>query len=213
MSAVLYAFVEGAHPRGCGADALSKAVRDGMQGSSPRVRGRHTSTVGRVLRTGLIPAGAGQTSRARLRTQLPNGSSPRVRGRPLVVGVTSTGPGLIPAGAGQTKLSLWTGPALTAHPRGCGADMPPRALKVYAVGSSPRVRGRPPGAKSPQNVNGAHPRGCGADSSALYDSRACLGSSPRVRGRRVCAPPPQSSWRLIPAGAGQTGALISIFAD
>ena len=51
-----------AHPRGCGADALSKAVRDGIEGSSPRVRGRHLRVGGTEWEKGLIPAGAGQTT-------------------------------------------------------------------------------------------------------------------------------------------------------
>ena len=50
-----------AHPRGCGADSVSRRARYAFSGSSPRVRGRHSFHLPDSVAHGLIPAGAGQT--------------------------------------------------------------------------------------------------------------------------------------------------------
>ena len=50
----------GAHPRGCGADRISRIRETGHLGSSPRVRGRSAQRQPAGLHVGLIPAGAGQ---------------------------------------------------------------------------------------------------------------------------------------------------------
>ena len=173
----------GAHPRGCGADAVARENRLSTEGSSPRVRGRLTTRPALRECRGLIPAGAGQTIlpqvlRRAMRAHprgcgadwrlgtimlIARGSSPRVRGRLVPRVLDEAALGLIPAGAGQTRHN---------HRR-------------------PRMAG-------------AHPRGCGADPSSATRSPLTLGSSPRVRGRRDRRDARTEDVGLIPAGAGQT---------
>ena len=132
-------------------------------GSSPRVRGRRGGRRGDRGGLGLIPAGAGQTNdelaARRSNTAHPRGcgadfalffrfdaslgSSPRVRGRQLQQFAGFHRPRLIPAGAGQTRRTRPSRSRMTAHPRGCGADLPLAHLLSGVNGSSPRVRGRP----------------------------------------------------------------------
>ena len=111
-----------AHPRVCGADHSGFVEREDVDGSSPRVRGRHTAIMLDPRRFGLIPACAGQTS-ATYGVTLPKrahprvcgadhsapptgrhcpGSSPRVRGRQTNHERLPNVTGLIPACAGQT---------------------------------------------------------------------------------------------------------------
>ena len=152
----------GAHPRGCGADRSSHLRECAFHGSSPQVRGRPDGVLREKAVERLIPAGAGQTTHhpgrgtsagAHLRgcgadvmTTLSSpkmeGSSPRVRGRLSRRIVGWRKPGLIPAGAGQTSSHSAHGSSLTAHPRGCGADMCVAGEARAPQGSSPRVRGR-----------------------------------------------------------------------
>ena len=190
-------------PAGAGQTGChSFAPLDG-RGSSPRVRGRLLKQVSAQVASGLIPAGAGQTpprlGGRRRRGAHPRGcgadrmqayqamggmgSSPRVRGRRVEADAGVAAGGLIPAGAGQTLARARATPSAGAHPRGCGADDVPVAPAIVPVGSSPRVRGRPPCCRGQGAVGGlipagagqtrywcrscsaarAHPRGCGAD--------------------------------------------------
>ena len=50
-----------AHPRACGENPCLKNARDGVQGSSPRVRGKPGCPLRRRSARGLIPARAGKT--------------------------------------------------------------------------------------------------------------------------------------------------------
>ena len=90
-----------AHPRGCGADSARFSALSPPWGSSPRVRGRPSTSSTVISTAGLIPAGAGQTCRTVRRWPrigahprgcgadysgvadciCAPGSSPRVRGR------------------------------------------------------------------------------------------------------------------------------------
>ena len=188
------------------------------------MRGRLLAAARRVVRHGLIPAGAGQTCTRRGgrcrpgahprrcgadvvgRTRRPPvlGSSPQVRGRrhgicfPLIV------TGLIPAGAGQTWWAGRGGHQCWAHPRRCGADMQAGGEHHRAQGSSPQVRGRHQRGSPRHRRSVAHPRRCGADEELENNAADLLGSSPPVRGR----PGPRLlkgiTAGLIPAGAGQT---------
>ena len=152
-------------------------------GSSPRVRGKPTSTASLRPRGRLIPACAGKTSPpwppppsswAHPRVcgenglQLQNlpragGSSPRVRGKLYRLTTSSGTAGLIPACAGKTCSGTGSRPWSMAHPRVCGEN-----------GRRKRFRRRP------------------------------RGSSPRVRGKRVRRHQIQPGLRLIPACAGKT---------
>ena len=134
--------IVGAHPRRCGADMRSRALRQPARGSSPQVRGRPEPRGDGPVAPGLIPAGAGQTrwvitsppwwrahprrcgadAACSPRRLVDGGSSPQVRGRlmGMVRGQLTTR--LIPAGAGQTGSCRFRSVPVGAHPRRCGAD-------------------------------------------------------------------------------------------
>ena len=134
------------------------------------------------------------------------------------------GSGLIPARAGKTLPLLDSMAARTAHPRACGENVGGAVQAVAAVGSSPRVRGKPDDwcprcgdlrlipARAGKTVSHldlpgplrAHPRACGeniAGSAARYGQP---GSSPRVRGKRDVVGGQDEPLGLIPARAGKT---------
>ena len=91
---------------------------------------------------------------------------------------------IIPAHAGQTANQGGAGSADPDHPRACGANPRRKPLPAPALGSSPRMRGKPAleerspvsgriiPAHAGQTGNGAisvasgtdHPRACGANS-------------------------------------------------
>ena len=109
------------HPRGCGEKRPPSSSVRGSAGSSPRVRGKVSSSYLFDFARGIIPAGAGKSSRpdghqpsrwdhprgcgekSLAGDALPSarGSSPRVRGKecPAERGVLVGG--IIPAGAGK----------------------------------------------------------------------------------------------------------------
>ena len=213
-----------AHPRGCGADLTLFVFLTQSIGSSPRVRGRRGRRSVEVRGHGLIPAGAGQTrdkhgqagalgahprgcgadgSRSRVR-RVSGGSSPRVRGRHCRLLIGRWFRGLIPAGAGQTARWITEPGVVTAHPRGCGADVTSGAATPGVSGSSPRVRGRHPSFSAYFEFSGLIPAGAGQTG-----LRTCIPRRRRAHPRGCGA---DSCWRLprverdglIPAGAGQT---------
>ena len=113
-----------------------------------------------------------------------------------------------------------------AHPRACGENIAPVLSDFAALGSSPRVRGKPWVQVFPVQVRGliparagktlttaqlhvlakAHPRACGENAEGAVDRLTMTGSSPRVRGKRPRVTPPPHTDDLIPARAGKTGA-------
>ena len=135
----------------------------------------------------------------------------------------------------MTRRAGYSQPA-AAHPRVCGENLVVRLRNAFAVGSSPRVRGKPHARGDRTRVRRlipacagktedsqistpggrAHPRACGENDPSLWIRHASTGSSPRVRGK----PPWCADWRdsagLIPARAGKThpktGYISSIWA-
>ena len=113
-----------AHPRVCGENALAAGKQLAADGSSPRVRGKHSYMSTCSADRGLIPACAGKTFRRQLHRRSgaahprvcgenpkPGrhstglaGSSPRVRGKRARAFPQGLGDGLIPACAGKTLL-------------------------------------------------------------------------------------------------------------
>ena len=85
--------LKGDHPRVCGEHMTRSATPLSRRGSSPRVRGTHSSITGLVLATGIIPACAGNTSRTRTRPP-PTRDHPRVCGEHLI-----TAPSLFDTGS------------------------------------------------------------------------------------------------------------------
>ena len=193
----------GAHPRVCGENLAQPGEDTAAAGSSPRVRGKLLQPLQKPLWLGLIPACAGKTSAL--------GSRWRPRG-------------LIPACAGKTPGTCARGRRRAAHPRVCGENSRTSPTSAAALGSSPRVRGKPLGllfagiasglipacagktramrarARSPA----AHPRVCGENVLSRPDHRAARGSSPRVRGKPLELGGLDADGRLIPACAGKT---------
>ena len=150
------------------------------------------------------------------------GSSPRVRGKPHGPVLSGQERGLIPARAGKTRSTRTCCRRRSAHPRACGENG--SGLFTCAVGSSPRVRGKPeesPGRRANAGLiparagktydayavalaNGAHPRACGENWYWLIEYGAPAGSSPRARGKLWGGAALIGRPRLIPARAGKT---------
>ena len=188
------------------------------------MRGKLHPRVHRVAEVRIIPARAGQTvsvlkvsgevtdhPRACGANEEPSqselfdaGSSPRVRGKlryrhyPLLVAR------IIPAHAGQTCCRRRPSRSRPDHPRACGANNFEESKPLPAIGSSPRMRGKP----STRGLQGTrrriipahagqttfcpaiyalktdHPRACGANPSMSQKWFSVCGSSPRMRGKR-----------------------------
>ena len=149
------------HPRGCGEHILDRQILISHSGSSPRMRGALGYDPGVGAGPRIIPADAGSTSPGshcvRHLKDHPRGcgehccasalmawddpSSPRMRGA-LVAGRQSRiGCRIIPADAGSTSGLAMPSFFLEDHPRGCGEHVGVAAVKAFADGSSPRMRG------------------------------------------------------------------------
>ena len=131
-----------AHPRVCGENRVHFGPGGGLEGSSPRVRGKPRRGDGRADLGGLIPACAGKTRATGPPARGPSahprvcgenapaltggeqcgGSSPRVRGKlgDLVPALARVR--LIPACAGKTPARTVATPRPWAHPRVCGEN-------------------------------------------------------------------------------------------
>ena len=149
------------HPRVCGEHGESPDFMEGLEGSSPRLRGALVVPEHDAVGDGIIPASAGSTrprSRASRASQdhprvcgehsgtpdsMPRakGSSPRLRGAPMRRRRAAMPGGIIPASAGSTDYRNGLRRLLRDHPRVCGEH----ALSVSGMtaqqGSSPRLRG------------------------------------------------------------------------
>ena len=151
-----------AHPRAGGENWPSGAAIYQTNGSSPRGRGKRTVTRWAGGFIGLIPARAGKTLAAVLSWSVwaahPRaggenvnllgcdvyhcGSSPRGRGKRINIMRAVTLVGLIPARAGKTHIEMTSSSQPTAHPRAGGENALIAASVRFAVGSSPRGRGK-----------------------------------------------------------------------
>ena len=123
----------------------------------------------------------------------------------------------------MTRRAGYSQPA-AAHPRVCGENLVVRLRNAFAVGSSPRVRGKPHArgdrtrvrrliparagkirrASSRGWARRAHPRACGENRHLQHGRVVSHGSSPRVRGKHEAAAGVVQIPRLIPARAGKT---------
>ncbi|EGJ72706.1 hypothetical protein STTU_p0093 (plasmid) [Streptomyces sp. Tu6071] len=232
------------HPRVRGADLALVLDDGGETGASPRARGRPRIRL--VIRSGIrsIPALAGPTATAgdpsmpgtehpRARgadgslgatAPAPLGASPRSRGRRPPHLCITTRRRSIPALAGPTAPGPRRTTRTTEHPRARGADLLSLAEVLFAVGASPRSRGRlvvaqdgddqarsipalagPTGkGRRAQSPGPEHPRARGADCGRLVVDVRDAGASPRSRGRRAWAHEQLRRGRSIPALAGPT---------
>ena len=236
--------VFGDHLRVCGADAIILAGLGVGAGSSPRVRSRRTGPIPEIDQLGIISACAEQTpirngacervrdhlrvcgadriSQARKWQQ--SGSSPRVRSRRCEQSAPSLLAGIISACAEQTRSRRRPPRSSRDHLRVCGADDQLAQQYGQFLGSSPRVRSRPPietrcrlrsgiisacaeqtAWRSPaSSARSDHLRVCGADGSVESTSVSTLGSSPRVRSRPASTQAYADQTGIISACAEQT---------
>ena len=131
---------------------------------------------------------------------------------------------IIPADAGSTPRRARMRPARGDHPRGCGEHKEVLITDVTPKGSSPRMRGAPPGVNhqkgagriipadagsTPRSCDSAgngkdHPRGCGEHVALCLRLASDRGSSPRMRGAPGVTVAATWAWRIIPADAGST---------
>ena len=189
------------HPRVCGENGGQRMSHYRIKGSSPRVRGKPGDGPTTGPGAGLIPARAGKTGaatpcgtsgRAHPRAcgenpvddgpvgRLP-GSSPRVRGKRRR-GRHLVGPGrLIPARAGKTCHVVSPIACSWAHPRACGENGDGLADGGPDLGSSPRVRGKPPLSRTWTCLAGLIPA-CAGKTTGCTGGRARARAHPRVCG-------------------------------
>ena len=150
-------------------------------GSPPRVRGTGLLLRLRSRPHRITPAGAGNRqelteTRTRLRDHprgcgeqllsctvlsMWNGSPPRVRGTVKAMAVIYATLRITPAGAGNSLYPLFSCMPSWDHPRGCGEQEDLEAIKAYASGSPPRVRGTVSALFSPMAESGITPAGAG----------------------------------------------------
>ena len=120
-------------------------------------------------------------------------------------------PRIIPADAGSTSLSNGRIRAKRDHPRGCGEhgnnapkiDITPGIIPADAGSTHyPYPTDRPPR---------DHPRGCGEHRTVRHHGRRSGGSSPRMRGAPVSPIKYLGDLGIIPADAGSTMRLTTLF--
>ena len=150
------------HPRGCGENQTAEPQPDGIQGSPPRMRGKHVqqNIIARKYR--ITPADAGKTSVAQDRCfsagdhprgcgeneddhgmdAVRYGSPPRMRGKLSNCGASIRNIRITPADAGKTFLHLLISEIQKDHPRGCGENWVNKADFSGFLGSPPRMRGK-----------------------------------------------------------------------
>ena len=190
-----------AHPRVCGENFFGCGVGLFFWGSSPRVRGKLVYSSLITAAKGLIPACAGKTNAvepcsdlrgahprvcgenplAAARPILAPGSSPRVRGKPDCATERGDEGRLIPACAGKTSNGKLQRRRSWAHPRVCGENRCAGRNDDAAVGSSPRVRGKPPLGTFPRTSHGLIPA-CAGKTTACYELNSDMRAHPRVCG-------------------------------
>ncbi len=150
------------HPREYGENGGGKKQVFTRGGSSPRIRGKFISYSLLTTLSGIIPANTGkipstaapppclpdhpreygENRTSCMRASTWTGSSPRIRGKFSAFGEGELVGGIIPANTGKMELGVeWSGFSRD-HPREYGensvSNLPPR----FAMGSSPRIRGK-----------------------------------------------------------------------
>ena len=152
------------------------------------------------------------------------GSSPRMRGTRHRLLSRWWNVGIIPAYAGNTQSTITASERWRDHPRVCGEHRSHSLPKVFAMGSSPRMRGTlmigrrfidcagiiP--AYAGNTVHSAcgmppswdHPRVCGEHQRRTDETIRYRGSSPRMRGTLRWLRHEYGVYGIIPAYAGNT---------
>ena len=192
------------HPRVCGEHRPRLPTWWVARGSSPRVRGTPSGSVGGVVGAGIIPACAGNTKAKRgdlvgwrdhprvcgehsyaveaMRSG--QGSSPRVRGTLFVLSFFILVFGIIPACAGNTTSRCKKMFLPRDHPRVCGEHMRYLFDPMNRQGSSPRVRGTPGFVDASLDVPGIIPA-CAGNTRSMAWTASRSRDHPRVCGEHT----------------------------
>ena len=161
------------------------------------------------------------------------GSSPQERGTLSFFTATDGTNRFIPAGAGNTSAWMHTSYVCAVHPRRSGEHFSSTFLARSACGSSPQERGThsaawwsmarhrftPAGAGNTPKYQiymtwtAVHPRRSGEHLCSFPVNSAICGSSPQERGTPCKTQSTALFARFIPAGAGNTLALMCSIAD
>ena len=115
------------------------------------------------------------------------GSSPRVRGKQSINGSKAHARRLIPACAGKTLIQAAVTFNRPAHPRVCGENEVERTSVTTALGSSPRVRGKPAACRGNPLHRGLIPA-CAGKTTLSIAGRRLTGAHPRVCGENLVIP-------------------------
>ena len=210
------------HPRVCGERPVGDLLHVRRRGSSPRVRGTPQFPRSTPTPAAVHPRVCGERRWTRWNRQSGPGSSPRVRGTQFETASLGRADRFIPACAGNAPAASGVPSASPVHPRVCGERRICPSLFPTVCGSSPRVRGTPPGGRHavpagrfiPACAGNArlaaagggrmpvHPRVCGERNPRIGLLLDRGGSSPRVRGTLAHAPRVAGANRFIPACAG-----------
>ena len=206
----------------CGADLNESARHSAVSGSPPRVRSRQSTSAQRMVPRRITSACAEQTwgnrphpndgwdhlrvcgadPKTMTRLTARKGSPPRVRSRLLGCAADEVD-GITSACAEQTMPCSRPRASVGDHLRVCGADILQFLFDLFAKGSPPRVRSRPPpvirpwasrgitsacaeqttGTTPPKSWAWDHLRVCGADPVTVIGYGGDGGSPPRVRSR------------------------------
>ena len=181
-----------AHPRACGENGDDERCNIFMQGSSPRMRGKHATSSEARGAVGLIPAHAGKTVRQATRRSL--------------------GPAH-PRACGENKIMKTINEAIYgSSPRMRGKLTQPRFI-VLIRRLIPAHAGKTTKCAPWKAARPAHPRACGENRQLTCIAHVALGSSPRMRGKRVVNSVSLCGTGLIPAHAGKTSCLIAVEVD
>ena len=133
---------QAAHPRVGGENIAEGHTDVTNEGSSPRGRGKPSAQRTWVTFRMAHPRVGGENASPKSASDKIRGSSPRGRGKlgvPLVVVWCGR---LIPAWAGKTTYQNVNDAATEAHPRVGGENLAEQGWDTYALGSSPRGRGK-----------------------------------------------------------------------
>ena len=135
------------------------------------------------------------------------GSSPRMRGTQARRIHRHHRHGIIPAHAGEHRMSIVsTAPLVGSSPRMRGT-LGLRLGRVPVLGIIPAHAGNTGHRKSTTAWTRDHPRACGEHSRRLTLDPLPHGSSPRMRGTLTAISLAESTVGIIPAHAGNTGAV------
>ncbi len=131
------------HPRRCGENALGASAACRCAGSPPQVRGKLGDLTSNFIFSRITPAGAGKTFLCVVFHFVSHGSPPQVRGKLTVHTALRRSRRITPADAGKTTASPSQRHSSQDHPRGCGENITSMFLLPVAIGSPPRMRGKP----------------------------------------------------------------------